>query len=140
MLIGYARVSTHDQNLELQLDALKAADCETVFRDTASGAKVARPGLNDALAQARAGDTLVVWRLDRLGRSLRHLIDVVGDLEERGVGFKSLQESIDTTSSTGNLVSRFLGLSLSSSATSFEREHRPGSLRPGPEAGTADAP
>ena len=109
MLIGYARVSTHDQNLDLQLDALKVAGCENVFRDTASGAKTVRPGLEDALTHARAGDTLVVWRLDRLGRSLKHLIDVVKDLEKRDVGFKSLQESIDTTTSTGNLVFQIFG-------------------------------
>jgi DNA invertase Pin-like site-specific DNA recombinase len=109
MLIGYARVSTQDQNLELQLDALEATGCTQVFHDKASGAKTARPGLANALAHAREGDTLVVWRLDRLGRSLKHLIDVVGNLGERGVGFRSLQESIDTTSSTGNLVFQIFG-------------------------------
>ena len=103
MLIGYARVSTHDQNLDLQLDALKAAGCKEVFQDKASGAKTARPGLSKALAHIREGDTLVVWRLDRLGRTLRHLIETVTDLEEKGIGFRSLQESIDTTTSTGKL-------------------------------------
>jgi DNA invertase Pin-like site-specific DNA recombinase len=109
MHIGYARVSTHDQNLDLQRDALRAAGCEKVFEDQASGAKTARPGLDAALDALRSGDTLVVWRLDRLGRSLSHLIATVGELQERGVGFKSLQESIDTTSSTGNLVFQIFG-------------------------------
>ncbi len=104
MLIGYARVSTHDQNLELQLDALEAAGSDEVYRDKASGAKTARPGLDDALAYIREGDTLVVWRLDRLGRSLKHLVETITDLEEKGIGFRSLQESIDTTTSTEKLV------------------------------------
>jgi len=109
MLIGYARVSTLDQNLDLQLDALKAAGCQKLFQDKASGAKSERPGLVDALEELREGDTLVVWRLDRLGRSLPHLITTVAGLKERGVGFKSLQEAIDTTSSTGNLVFHIFG-------------------------------
>lgn len=109
MLIGYARVSTHDQNLELQLDALRAAGCEKVFEDKTSGTRPARPGLDQALDHAREGDTVVVWRLDRLGRSLKHLIRVVSDLDERGVGFRSLQESIDTTSSGGKLIFHVFG-------------------------------
>jgi len=104
MLVGYARVSTHDQTLDLQLDALKAAGCSKVSQDTVSGAKESRPGLEEALAYLRPGDTLVVWRLDRLGRTLRHLIETVTDLEEKGIGFKSLQESIDTTTSSGKLI------------------------------------
>jgi DNA invertase Pin-like site-specific DNA recombinase len=104
MLIGYARVSTQDQNLELQLDALRAAGCEMVYQDKASGAKTDRPGLDEAFSHLRAGDTLVVWRLDRLGRTLRHLIETVTDLEEKGIGFRSLQESIDTTTSSGKLI------------------------------------
>jgi len=104
MLVGYARVSTQDQNLELQLDALNSAGCEKVYQDKASGAKTDRPGLDDLLAFIRDGDTLVVWRLDRLGRTLRHLIETVADLEERGIGFRSLQESIDTTTSSGKLI------------------------------------
>jgi DNA invertase Pin-like site-specific DNA recombinase len=105
MLIGYARVSTHDQNLDLQRDALQAAGCEKVFIDEGiSGAKTERPGLGQALAYARQGDTVVVWRLDRLGRSVSHLIQEVNALGERGVEFKSLQESIDTTSATGKLI------------------------------------
>jgi DNA invertase Pin-like site-specific DNA recombinase len=109
MLIGYARVSTQEQTLDLQLDALKAAGCERVFHDTASGARAARPGLDDALDHAREGDTIVVWRLDRLGRSLKHLIEVVTALQERGVGFRSLQESIDTTTSGGRLIFHVFG-------------------------------
>src|SRR5436190_12949184 len=104
MLIGYARVSTQDQDLALQRDALAKAGCERVFTDTASGALAERQGLEEALEFARPGDTLVVWRLDRLGRSIRHLIDVITQLQGRGVGFKSLTESIDTTTSGGKLI------------------------------------
>lgn len=103
-LLGYARVSTTDQDAALQIDALKAAGCFRVFVDTASGALAARPELEKLLDQLRPGDTLVVWRLDRLGRSIRHLIDQMQALAERGVGFRSLQETIDTTSSGGRLV------------------------------------
>src|SRR4051812_13070801 len=92
MLIGYARVSTNDQNLDLQQDALKGVGCERLFTDTASGTKTARPGLTAALQECRTGDTLVVWKLDRLGRSLPHLVETVRDLVNRGSGFKSLQE------------------------------------------------
>src|SRR3954463_1860982 len=91
MLIGYARVSTHEQTLALQQDALTAAGCDPLFTDTASGSLAERPGLNQALSHLRPGDTLVVWRLDRLGRSLGHLIDTIRQLQERGVGFRSLQ-------------------------------------------------
>src|SRR5437763_426143 len=101
MLIGYARVSTSDQNLDLQIDALKKAGCEKIFSETVSGAKSDRPQLVEALIFARQGDTLVVWKLDRLGRSLKHLIDTVNGLRERKVGFKSLRESLDTTSPSG---------------------------------------
>ncbi|MBB1078147.1 recombinase family protein [Rhodoferax sp. 4810] len=109
MKIGYARVSTLDQNLELQLDALKNAGCEKIFQDKISGAKADRPGLTEALAYVRTGDSLVVWRLDRLGRSLKHLIQVVEDLEGRGVGFISLQEGFDTTTSGGKLIFQIFG-------------------------------
>jgi DNA invertase Pin-like site-specific DNA recombinase len=88
MLIGYARISTHDQTLNLQQDALQKAGCTRIFTDTASGAKAERKGLDEALNYVRKGDTLVVWRLDRLGRSLPHLITTMTDLEERGIGFK----------------------------------------------------
>jgi DNA invertase Pin-like site-specific DNA recombinase len=104
MLIGYARVSTHDQTLALQQDALKQVGCDRVFTDTASGAKADRPGLEEALEYVRAGDTLVVWKLDRLGRSLPHLIETITRLQERGIGFKSLTEQIDTTTSGGKLI------------------------------------
>ncbi len=103
-LIGYARVSTLEQEPSLQLDALKTAGCERTYTDHASGALAERPELAQALDHLRRGDTLVVWRLDRLGRSLRHLVDTVGVLEERGVGFRSLTESIDTTTPGGRLV------------------------------------
>jgi DNA invertase Pin-like site-specific DNA recombinase len=117
MLIGYARVSTNDQTLSLQVDALTKASCEKLFTDHISGTKAERPGLRDAMSHLRAGDTLVVWRLDRLGRSLRHLIDTVTELEQRGIGFKSLQENIDTTTSGGKLVFHIFG-----SLAEFERE------------------
>ena len=96
MRIGYARVSTSDQNLNLQKDALRAAGCERVFTDTVSGASAERPGLTAALTECRPGDTLVVWKLDRLGRSLPHLVETVSALAGAGVGFQSLQEQIDT--------------------------------------------
>jgi Resolvase, N terminal domain len=96
-LLGYARVSTTDQQPQLQVDALTAAGCYRVFTETASGAHADRPVLEQVLDQLRPGDTLVVWRLDRLGRSLRDLVDIVTGLAERGVGFCSLQEAIDTT-------------------------------------------
>jgi DNA invertase Pin-like site-specific DNA recombinase len=104
MLIGYARVSTDDQTLALQEDALRTAGCARVFTDVASGARADRPGLAQALDHARPGDVLVVWRLDRLGRSLSHLIAVVETLRARGVGFQSLQEHLDTTTAGGQLV------------------------------------
>ena len=109
MLIGYARVSTHDQTLNLQQDALQKAGCNKIFTDTASGTKAERKGLDEALAYVRPGDTLVVWRLDRLGRSLPHLITTMTGLEERGIGFKSLTENIDTTTSGGKLIFHIFG-------------------------------
>jgi DNA invertase Pin-like site-specific DNA recombinase len=109
MLIGYARVSTHDQTLTLQQDALQKAECNKIFTDTASGAQIERKGLEEALTYVRKGDTLVVWRLDRLGRSLPHLITTMTDLEERGIGFKSLTENIDTTTSGGKLIFHIFG-------------------------------
>jgi DNA invertase Pin-like site-specific DNA recombinase len=106
MLIGYARVSTPDQSLDLQRDALLAAGCDPkhLYTDVASGAKADRPGLEAALGYLREGDTLVVWKLDRLGRSLTYLVETVHRLEVRGVGFKSLQEHIDTTTPGGKLI------------------------------------
>jgi DNA invertase Pin-like site-specific DNA recombinase len=104
MYIGYARVSTQEQTLHLQQDALTKAGCTKIFTDTASGTQTERKGLQEAITYVRAGDTLVVWKLDRLGRSLRHLVDTVTGLAERGVGFRSLQEAIDTTTPGGKLV------------------------------------
>jgi DNA invertase Pin-like site-specific DNA recombinase len=100
-LLGYARVSTTDQHPQLQVDALTAAGCSRVFTETASGARADRPTLAQVLDQLRPGDTLVVWKLDRLGRSLRHLVDTITSLADRGVGFRSLQEAIDTTTTPG---------------------------------------
>lgn len=107
--IGYARVSTADQDPALQLDALTKAGCARVFEDKASGAKTDRLGLAAALAFVREGDVLVVWKLDRLGRSLPHLIETVNALEERGVGFRSLTETIDTTTPGGRLIFHIFG-------------------------------
>lgn len=109
MLLGYARVSTDDQNLDLQRDALMAAGCERTFEDMASGAKADRIGLAALMTVLRAGDTVVIWRLDRLGRSLKNLIALVERLEAAKVGLRSLQENIDTTSSGGRLVFHLFG-------------------------------
>ena len=117
MDIGYARVSTGEQTLDLQLDALKAAGCGTVYQETASGVKAERPVLAEVLGYLRPGDTLVVWRLDRLGRSLGHLIEVVAALAARGIGFKSLTEQIDTTTPGGKLIFHVFG-----ALAEFERD------------------
>ena len=117
MKIGYARVSTRDQKSDLQVDALKAAGCERVYQDVASGAKTARPALDELLGQLRAGDVLVIWKLDRMGRSLKHLVELVGSLMERKVGLLSLNDPIDTTSAQGRLV-----FNLFASLAEFERE------------------
>jgi DNA invertase Pin-like site-specific DNA recombinase len=110
MLIGYARVSTIDQNLALQRDALTAAGCERIFTDEGvSGSVTARRGLDAALAAANPGDTLVVWKLDRLGRSLSHLVTLIAELGARGVNFRSLSDPIDTASSGGRLVMHIMG-------------------------------
>jgi DNA invertase Pin-like site-specific DNA recombinase len=109
MLIGYARISTADQSLNLQEDALRRAGCERVYTDTASGATSERTGLKEALDFAREGDALVVWRLDRLGRSLRDLLETVAALESRKIGFKSLSESLDTTTSGGKFFFQVFG-------------------------------
>lgn len=104
MKIGYARVSTDDQSLDLQLDALHAAGCDEIFTDKESGGKADRPGLADAMKIARRGDTFTVWRLDRLGRSVSHLVKTIEDFGARGVAFESLQERIETGSAGGKLV------------------------------------
>lgn len=109
MLIGYARVSTQDQNPQLQSDALTQAGCERIFTDKASGALTERTALREALGFARRGDTIVVWKLDRLARSLKQLISTVEELESRGVGFRSITEAIDTTTSGGRLVFHIFG-------------------------------
>lgn len=117
MHIGYARVSTEDQHLHLQIDALKKAGCEKIFTDEMSGAKSERPGLREALSFVRQGDTLVVWRLDRLGRSLKDLIDRVEELKGRQVQFRSLNENIDTSSSGGKFMFHIF-----SALAEFERD------------------
>ena len=117
MLIGYARVSTPDQTPQLQLDALQQAGCSKIFTDTISGAKTERPGLEQALSYVRPGDTLVVWRLDRLGRSLKHLIETITALHDREIGFKSITENIDTTTSGGKLIFHIFG-----ALAEFERD------------------
>lgn len=101
MLIGYARVSTQDQNLELQTEALAKAGCKKIFEDKISGSRTERPGWAKAQEALREGDTLVVWKLDRLGRSVKHLVDMVGDLRQQGIQFKSLTDAIDTGTPSG---------------------------------------
>jgi len=116
-LVGYARVSTAEQSLDLQRSALAEAGCEEVYEDHASGAKAERPGLAEALGHVRRGDTLAVWKLDRLGRSMAHLIDTVRRLEAKGVGFRSLTEGVDTTTPGGTLVFHIFG-----ALAQFERD------------------
>jgi len=117
MKIGYARVSTADQHLRMQEDALKSEGCEQIFHDIASGVKTERAGLDEALTHLRKKDVLVVWKLDRLGRSVQHLIETIKKLNERGIGFKSLQENIDTTTSGGKLIFHIF-----SALAEFERD------------------
>jgi DNA invertase Pin-like site-specific DNA recombinase len=117
MNIGYARVSTADQNLDLQNDALKSAGCEQIYTDKMSGTKTERPGLDQILGILRKGDTLVVWKLDRLGRSLTHLIQVMNILDERGIYFRSVQESLDTSTPGGKLIFHVFG-----ALAEFERD------------------
>jgi DNA invertase Pin-like site-specific DNA recombinase len=109
MLIGYARVSTADQNLDLQHDALAGAGCEKVFEDKASGAREDRPGLRDALSHCRPGDVIVVYKLDRLGRTMRGLVELVADLAQRKIEFRSLSDGIDTTTTMGRFTFHLLG-------------------------------
>lgn len=117
MLLGYARISTLEQSLDLQLDALKLAGCEKIYSDRISGSKSERPGLTEVLSYAREGDVIVVWKLDRLGRSLGNLIDIVQGLTDRGIEFKSLQENLDTTTPGGKLLFHIFG-----SIAEFERD------------------
>jgi DNA invertase Pin-like site-specific DNA recombinase len=117
LLIGYARVSTDDQDLQLQLDALKRAKCKRLFTDKMTGATQDRPGLNDALSHLREGDTLVVWKLDRLGRTVKGLVDFVTELERQGVNFKSLTDGIDTATSAGRFFFHIMA-----SLSQMERE------------------
>ncbi len=117
MIVGYARISTVEQILDLQKDALAVAKCERIFEDTISGAKSARPGLDDALRFMRSGDVLTVWRLDRLGRSLKMLIETMNALQVRGIELRSLTEQIDTTTPGGKLIFHIFG-----SLAEFERD------------------
>ncbi len=117
MKIGYARISTAEQLIDLQIDALKSAGCEKIYRDVISGSKTQRAGLDQALDDLRPGDTLVVWKLDRLGRSIQHLIETVKMLKDRDIGFNSLQECIDTTTSGGKLIFHMF-----SALAEFERD------------------
>ncbi len=117
MNVGYARISTKEQHLRMQEDALKSAGCEEIYTDIASGSKSERPGLDKALSYIREGDTLVVWKLDRLGRSIQHLIQTVAALSKRKIAFKSLQENIDTQTSGGKLIFHIFG-----ALAEFERE------------------
>lgn len=109
MLVGYARVSTIDQNLDLQLDALRSQGCEKLFEDKINGSKLNRPGLSRALEELRKGDALVVWKLDRLGRTLRNLIELINDLHEKGIMFRSIKDGIDTSNSIGQFFFHITG-------------------------------
>ncbi|CET64149.1 site-specific recombinase [Salmonella enterica subsp. enterica serovar Typhi] len=109
MLIGYVRVSTNDQNTDLQRNALSCAGCERIFEDKISGTKSDRPGLKKLLRTLSAGDTLVVWKLDRLGRSMRHLVTLIEELRQRGVNFRSLTDSIDTSTPMGRFFFHVMG-------------------------------
>lgn len=117
MRVGYARVSTKDQSVAMQVDALKAAGCERIYEEVASGARTDRPVLEDLVAHLRAGDVLVIWKLDRLGRSLKHLVTLTNDLLERGVGLISLNDPVDTTTPQGRLV-----FNIFASLAEFERD------------------
>lgn len=132
MIIGYARISTLDQNLDLQIDALKQAGCEQIFTDKITGTKFDRPELNELKKILRDGDTVVVWKLDRMGRGLRDLIKLMDEFKEKGVGFKSLTEGIDTTTVTGNLVFQIFA-----SLAEFERNLIVGRTQAGLRAGRA---
>ncbi|GGJ57558.1 recombinase family protein [Deinococcus roseus] len=131
-IVGYARVSTRDQNLELQLDSLKKEGCERIFTDHLSGASTDRPGFEEALKFLRSGDKLVVWKLDRLGRSLQHLIETVKLLEARGVALHVVQEKLDTSSTNGKLFFHIFG-----ALAEFERDVIRDRTRAGLEAARA---
>ena len=132
MLVGYARVSTQDQKLELQRDALHGAGCEKIFEDKASGVKAMRPGLSEAVAFMRPGDTLVIWKLSRLGRSLRQLIEAVQMLQDKGIELRSLHESIDTNTATGKLLFHIVA-----AFAQFERDNMIENTKAGLEAARA---
>jgi DNA invertase Pin-like site-specific DNA recombinase len=110
MRVGYARVSTIDQSLDLQLDALRAAGCEKIFKDIASGSRTSRPQFDEMLSYLRAGDTIVVWKVDRLGRSMLHLISTVEDLRKRGINIQSVTEGIDTSTRLGTIFYQMTGI------------------------------
>lgn len=117
MKIGYVRVSTKEQSFDLQIDALQQAGCEKLYREVVSGARTERPGLDQVVDRLRAGDVLVIWKLDRLGRSLKHLVELVNTLRERGIGLQSLNDPIDTTTPQGRL-----SFNLFASLAEFERD------------------
>lgn len=125
MQVGYVRVSTNEQNTALQRDALERSGCELIFEDKISGKSTNRPGLNRALRQLNAGDTLVVWKLDRLGRSMRHLVSMTEELRQRGVNFRSLTDSIDTSTPMGRFFFHIMGLLRKWSASSLSNEPAP---------------
>ena len=117
MIIGYARVSTEDQSLDLQTDALASHGCEQIYKEKASGAKVDRPELTKMIEALREGDVVVIWKLDRLGRSLKHLVELVSNFSDRGIGLRSLNDPIDTTTAQGKLL-----FNIFASLAEFERE------------------
>ncbi len=133
MLIGYVRVSTNDQNTELQRNALECAGCELIFEDKISGTKSDRPGLKKLLRTLSAGDTLVVWKLDRLGRSMRHLVILVEELRERGVNFRSLTDAIDTSTPMGRFFFHVMGAWQKWSENSLSSGHAPDWKQPEPK-------
>lgn len=137
MKLGYARVSTQDQNLTLQTDALLSAGAKRIFTDTATGSNTDRPGFKELFDHVREGDCVVVWRLDRIARSLKDLIDLAAGLERRGAQLISLHENIDTTTTTGKLFFHIFGPSPNSNATSSSNAPKPASPPPGQEAAKA---
>ncbi len=128
MQVGYVRVSTNEQNTALQRDALERSGCELIFEDKISGKSTNRPGLNRALKRLQAGDTLVVWKLDRLGRSMRHLVSMTEELRQRGVNFRSLTDSIDTSTPMGRFSSTSWARLLKWNASSLSNALAPGSM------------